>query len=133
MKRHHRLILCGGVSNPTRERIPCLKLDLWGNKPNVFLKLGNITDRVIKRPPAVLLDLLDVATYVYAGDQCVPRGGTGSMDYGDRWRRRLRYVIPVRNPGAWDRPEVKESLAETLGWMTDDEFEFRFPKLKNAK
>lgn len=130
--KHDRLILCGGASAPRGVRAERLNIDLWGRNPNVFLKIHNITDAVMKNPPAVLLDLLDLAAYLYAGDQCVPRGGTRSFDYGDRWDRRLRYVIPLRKPKAWDRAEVKEALAELLGWMTDDQFEFSFPKYEEA-
>ncbi len=130
--KHDRLILCGGASAPRGVRVERLNLDLWGRDPNVFLKIHNITDAVMKNPPAVLLDLLDVAAYVYAGDQCGPRGGTRSFDYGDRWDRRLRYVIPLRKPKTWERAEVKEALAELLGWMTDDQFEFSFPKYERA-
>jgi len=129
--KHERLILCGGASAPRGVRAERLHLDLWGRDPNVFLKIRNITDAVAKNPPPVLLDLLDVAAYLYAGDQCVPRGGTASFDYGDRWDRRLRYVIPLRRPKVWQRARVKEALADVLGWMTDDQFEFRFPQLKN--
>ena len=132
MKRHDRLILCGGASSPTRKRVPQLALGIWGRNPNVFLKIRNITDAVSKNPPPVLLDLLDVAAYLYAGDQAVPRGGTASFDYGDRWDRQLHYVIPVRRPKVWSRPEVKEALSDTLGWMTDDRFEFSFPKYKDS-
>jgi len=130
--KHERLILCGGASAPRGVRAEPLKLDLWGGHPNVFLKIHNITDAVMKNPPAVLLDLLDMATYLYAGDQSVPRGGTRSFDYGDSWSRRLRYVIPLRKFKVWNRPAVKEALAELLAWMTDDEFEFSFPKYEKA-
>ncbi len=129
--KHERLILCGGASAPRGVRTERLRLDLWGRDPNVFLKIRNITDAVAKNPPPVLLDLLDVAAYLYAGDQCVPRGGTASFDYGDRWDRRLRYVIPLRKPKLWERAEVKAALTDVAGWMTDDQFEFRFPQLKN--
>ncbi len=129
--KHDRLILCGGASAPRGVRAERLNLDLWGRNPNVFLKIRNITDAVMKNPPAVLLDLVDVAAYLYAGDQCVPRGGTRSFDYGDSWDRRLRYIIPLRKPKAWDRKEVKETLADVLGWMTDDQFDFSFPHLKD--
>lgn len=132
MKRHDRLILCGGASSPTRAHVQRLGLDLWGKNRNVFLRIRNITDAVVKNPPPVLADILDVAAYLDAGDQAVPRGGTRSFDYGDRWDRRLRYVIPVRRPKLWSRPEVKEALGETLGWMTGDEFEFSFPKYGEA-
>ena len=133
MKRHDRLILCGGVPGRRGIRAQRLRLDIWGRDPNVFLKIRNITDAMSRNPPPVLLDLLDVAAYLYAGDQAVPRGGTRSFDYGGRWDRRLRYVIPVRRPEVWDRADVKGALADTLGSMTDDRFEFWFPKYENPK
>ena len=131
--KHDRLILCGGASAPRGVRAERLHLaiDFEGRPGNVFLKIKNITEALNRNPSPVLLDLLDVAAYVYAGDQCVPRGGTHSFDYGDRWDRRLRYVIPLRKPKIWNRAQVKDALADVLGWMTDDQFEFRFPELKN--
>ena len=129
--KHERLILCGGASAPRGAKTEKLNLDLWGRKPNVFLQIKNITDAVAKNPPPVLLDLVDVAAYLYAGDQCVPRGGTHSFDYGDGWERKLRYVIPLRKPNLWNRVKVKSALIDLLGWMTDDQFDFSFPQLKN--
>src|SRR4029077_18177 len=74
----------------------------------------------------VATDLLEVAAYVYAADQAVTRGGTVVVDYGDSWRRRFRFEIPVRCPDVWNRPEVQEALTSALGFLIDDEYEFGF-------
>jgi hypothetical protein len=48
--------------------------------------------------PPLLVDLLEIAAYVYSADQAVPKGGTQSFDYGNSWDRSLRFRIAVRCP-----------------------------------
>jgi hypothetical protein len=45
---------------------------------------------------------------------------------GRDWRRRFRFVIPIRDPALWSRPEVVEALADALNFMSEDEFHFEF-------
>ncbi len=50
-----------------------------------------------------------------------------TFDYGDDWRRKLRFDIPVRRPDMWRRPDVRAALAECLCDLMDDQtFEFGF-------
>jgi len=71
--------------------------------------------------PNILADLLEVATYVYAADRLVVRGGQTAPHLGANWRRNLRFVIPVREAERWSAPEVKESLEHLLGFMSDEQ------------
>jgi hypothetical protein len=83
--------------------------------------------------PEVATDLLEVAAYVYAADQVVTRGGTREFEYGDRWRRHFRFVIPVRRPDVWQRPEVAGPLADTLSFLADEAYEFVFVRHTNPR
>ena len=56
--------------------------------------------------PDVLADLLEVASYIYAADSAIPRGGKTDAQMGARWRRKFRFVIPVRQPDLWSSNPV---------------------------
>jgi 7-cyano-7-deazaguanine synthase in queuosine biosynthesis len=81
--------------------------------------------------PPVLTDLVEVASYVYCADQALTRGGNGVVAFGERWRRRLSLHIPVRVPEVWSSAAVLSALRDTLGFLSDDEYEFHFSKHKN--
>jgi hypothetical protein len=71
-----------------------------------------------------MLDLLEVATYVYAADQAAARGRP--EDLGSAWRREMRFRIPVRDLGRWSAPELVGPLTETLGFLSEDDYHFEF-------
>ena len=82
--------------------------------------LGNVPD--------LLIDLLEVAAYIYCADQRLGRGSDKLTNFGENWRRSLHFSIPVRHPEAWQDADVQELLAETLGFLSDDSYEFDFLK-----
>ena len=45
---------------------------------------------------------------------------------GENWRRHFRFVIPVRDCKTWARPDVVGGLVDTLGFLSEDAYEFRF-------
>jgi hypothetical protein len=45
---------------------------------------------------------------------------------GADWRRRLRFVVPVRCRNTWELPEITGALIETLGFLSDDHYAFEF-------
>lgn len=129
-----RVILCGGLPSPASARgRQSLALDLRQPNANVTLKVQDISGRMAANPPPVLLDLLEVAAYVYSADQAVTRGGPTSQDFGAAWRRRLEFHIPVRQPDLWSSKPVRSALSETLGFLSDDEYEFNFRKLRKEQ
>lgn len=77
-------------------------------------------------------DLLEIATYVYCADQIVTRGGAGVDNLGANWRRIFYFRIPVRELDLWRSDEVREFLRETLGFLTDDHYEFDFRGITRA-
>src|SRR6266849_7150659 len=100
---NERLILCGSVGNgslPFKDE-RSLRLRMWGPHANVHLTIQDVREAMLKQVPAVFLDLIDIATYVYCADQAVTRGGDGVSNFGENWRRNLFFRIPVRKPNFW--------------------------------
>ncbi|MEM9625340.1 MAG: hypothetical protein AAGA21_03845 [Pseudomonadota bacterium] len=131
MSRSRHLILCGGASvKDAGENI--VRLQLNGPGANVTLLLQDISRRLVVNIPDVLIDLLEIAAYVYAADTAVSRGGLVSRQMGADWRRSLDFVIPVRCPEVWDQECLSELLSGTLSDLSEDDFRFRFERLQRA-
>lgn len=84
-----------------------------------------------KNVPDAFQDLLEIATYVYSADQAIKREDDVDS-FGNNWCRDLHFLIPVRNSGFWNGPEIQQALRSTLGFVSDDEYHFEFCKLKDA-
>ncbi len=128
-----RYILCGNASakgiseDPARD----LRLRLSGKdgKGNITLRIEDVHRKMFQQVPSLFNDLLEVATYVYSADQVIRRGADDVDSFGDGWRRDLHFVVPVRNPDFWNSPQVQEALCSTLGFLSDDQYQFDFVKL----
>ena len=87
----------------------------------------------IQTPATVLLagidgragDLVRIASYVYAADQSVSRGGEADV-YGDGWRRHFVVYIPVADLEFWTQEPVSQALSDTLGFVSGDVWNFQF-------
>ncbi|MCL6508733.1 MAG: 7-cyano-7-deazaguanine synthase, partial [Bryobacteraceae bacterium] len=127
-----RVVLCGGLTaaggGPKKGAVP---LHLWGKHANVTLKISDISKAMAANIPPVLIDLLEIATYVYCADQATTRGAGNAKNYGAKWRRRFQFHIPVREPDLWSSAPVATALRDTLGFLSDDEYAFAFKKLKS--
>jgi hypothetical protein len=128
---NERAILCGTASDgylPLQDPRP-LRLRMWGRYRNVHLTIQDVSRAMMKPLPAVFLDLIEIATYVYCGDQVVRRGGDGVLDFGENWRRNLFFRIPVRKPAFWKNSSVLDQLVSTLSFLSEDEYHFDFEPL----
>jgi hypothetical protein len=128
---NERAILCGTASDgslPFRDPRP-LRLRMWGRNRNVHLTIQDVSRAMMKALPPVFLDLIDIATYVYCGDQAVRRGGDGVLDFGENWRRNLFFRIPVRKPAFWKKVSVLDQLVPALSFLSEDEYHFDFETL----
>jgi len=116
-------ILCGGLAGPTDAVV---RLD---RRPggNLYLDENQLLGPLMAPPTAALRDLLDIAAYVYAGDQAVERGGQRTRDGDHGWRRALHFRIPVRCPDLW--AARADELADLLGFLSDDDYQFTFAPL----
>lgn len=108
-----------------------LVMDVQGEAKNVNLRIDYITRRMMGNVPDLLIDLLEVAAYVYCADQRLSRGGSTLPGYGADWRRSLHFVIAVRCPEVWQSSEIQETLSETLGFLSDDRFSFEFQRAED--
>lgn len=93
-------VLCGGVPNERRHDETVLLLDVdapVASPGRVNFNIGQITRPMVADIPDRLVDLLEIAAYVYAADQFVGRGGRSMLAMGAAWRRDFRFTIPVRD------------------------------------
>lgn len=128
---NERAILCGSVTDgslPIEDSRP-LRLRMWGPHRNVRLTILDVRKAMMKAIPPAFLDLIDIATYVYCADQAVKRGGDGFLAFGENWRRKLFFRIPVRNPALWKTASVLDHLVATLSFLSEDEYQFEFERL----
>ena len=128
---NERAILCGDVpagSLPFGGDTP-LQLHLWGRAENVKLQINDIRSHLLQDIPTQFHDLVEIATYVYVADQAITRGGDGVDVFGENWRRKLFFRIPVRNPDLWNREDVRVQLIDMLSFLSEDEHFFQFTKL----
>ncbi len=128
------LFLCGGAPEPKRTKADrkLHSLALHGRGRNVTLKLSNISRPLAVGIPPRVLDLLEIAGYVYAADQLVSRGGRVGHGVGKDWHRVMHLEIPVRLPGFWKRPKVSALIHRTLSFLAGEEWKISFEKLRNA-
>ncbi len=129
MKRP-RLVLCGGAprthgddASGRRE----LVLDTRGTSPNVNVKLEDVARVLVTDLTPRLIDLLEIAAYVYAADASVTRDGAWEDEGStEPWSRDFRFIVAVRDPEFWSQPVVRDALASALRFLSDDTVEFEF-------
>jgi len=92
----------------------------------VRLDVRAISEKMVQDIPAVMRDLLEIATYVYVADQVVCRGGEKEFEYAEKWHRVFIMKIPVREYDTWSHEEVREQLEQTLGFVSGDSYTFQF-------
>lgn len=121
-------VLCNGAEKPSAPEGKIFDLDYRpderGGKvklglPGFHKKAGYLPERV--------LDLLEIAAYVFCADRSVSRGRKDLVEYHS-WSRSFRLVVRVRDFDFWTRPEVKTVLNECLSFTAGDRewlFEFQ--------
>jgi hypothetical protein len=108
-------VVCGCAPAPRRVKSKCVtRLNLNGNDVNIDLEIIDISRRLSADVPDVVIDLVEIATYVYCADQLIPRGGDGVINAGAKWRRHFSFHIPVRLLGLWSSPAVTDALQRVL-------------------
>jgi hypothetical protein len=127
----HKLVLCNGADAPRgkhRARAgKLLKLSYLEGaiSPNVHLGLPDFVRDVYHLPDRIL-DLLELAAYVFAADRLTDRGSIDAVEF-HRWGRSFRFMVRVRDHKFWSSPRVSKSLSDALRFMTGDEaYEFTF-------
>jgi hypothetical protein len=93
MLSNEHLVVCGGATAHERGGTARLDLNLHGPSANVRLEIEDISRRLLANISDVHADLLEIASYIYAADSAIPRGGKTDSQLGARWRRKLGFVI----------------------------------------
>ncbi|WP_288901517.1 7-cyano-7-deazaguanine synthase [uncultured Sneathiella sp.] len=108
-----------------------LRFEIDGQLKGVSLKIASLTKSLVSALPAHVIDLIEIASFVYAIDASISRGGLRDQGMGTKWHRRFLVTIPVRDLSLWDRLEVKQELEETLLFLSGDRFDFTFTRLED--
>jgi 7-cyano-7-deazaguanine synthase in queuosine biosynthesis len=119
--------ICGGANAPdlaSADQI--LRMDVAGPDRNVNLRLTDANRALVSDLPDLLIDLLELAAYVYCADQRASRGTEKLSMAGEAWRRKLRFVVPVRCRDIWESAAVREQLEAMLGYLSDDVYLLEF-------
>jgi len=124
-------ILCNGAQLPTQDGSnfhDVISLDYrHDTTPTHALRLSlpDFVRNVLYLPERVL-DLLEIASYVFSADRLVSRGRKDLLEYHS-WGRDLDFYIRVRDSDFWNSEEVKGILARLLRFLTGDKsYKFNF-------
>lgn len=119
------LVLCNGAQIPELrdDSMHTSSLDYRHADDSVKLSFPGFSGDVFHLPDRIL-DLLEIAGYVYCADRLTSRGDKDQIDYRG-WSRTFHYAIRVRDFEFWD--SVKRSLSEALCFMSgDNDYRFTF-------
>jgi hypothetical protein len=130
MRTNEHLVLCSGASAKPRGHEKLLALNLHVGSANVRLEIEDISRRLLANLSNVHADLLEIASYIYAADSAISRGDKTDSHLGAMWRRKFRFVIPVRQPKLWSSDPITAALVETISFLSDDDYEFEFHQLE---
>lgn len=125
------VVLCNGArdSQETSSResktFKLTYLNRGLDSANVSIGLDRFVQNVFHLSDRVL-DLVELAAYVYCADRLVSRGATNLVEYHS-WARSFHFIVRVRDYDFWKQTSVSNSLANALKFMTGDrEFRFEF-------
>ena len=109
--------------------INLLNRDIKDINPNITVGLDKFVLNPENLPPRIL-DLLQIAAYVFCADRLINRGKRTSIN-NDAWARSFNFHIPVLDIDFWSDKKVSMKLGETLKFMTGDrQYQFSFKKAK---
>jgi 7-cyano-7-deazaguanine synthase in queuosine biosynthesis len=132
-----RLFLCSGVKLPSgdhpAEDREVVELDSIGHNPTVNIQLEDVAEVFLRNVPPRLVDLLEIASYVYAADCATRRGQDWAEASVEAWGRDFHFIVPVRDMTFWSREDVKEALQSLLHFLSDDAFAFTFRPLESDR
>ena len=117
-----RTVLCNGADLPRQwtqsEPLVLEYQESTGSSPNVKLALPDFVRDVFHLPDRIL-DLLEIASYIFCADRLTSRGSKDNVEYHS-WSRLFHFAIKVRDCDFWNTHDVKEKLKEALVFMSGD-------------
>ncbi len=113
------IVLANGAKGPkgTHSPLQLHYIDGYGNQI-VRIGLPKFVKNVFHLSPRIL-DLLEIAGYVFAADRLISRGPKDALEY-HAWSRSIQFHIRVRDYDFWSQPYVRAALSQTLEFMTGD-------------
>jgi 7-cyano-7-deazaguanine synthase in queuosine biosynthesis len=129
-----RLFLCNNVtvsdSDPLRTGRKVVELVTQGSARNVNIRLENVTEVFSKQLSPRLIDLIEIAGYIFAADCATSRGiGWTEGKSIESWERDFQFIMAVREPSFWSRDEVQRTLIQVLQFLSNDKYSFEFRQL----
>ena len=130
-----RLFLCSGAKITSSDSLGAgrqrIDLDSIGKKANVHIRFENVAKIFHRHLSPRLIDLLEIASYVYSADCATNRGKAWTDDDStEPWGRDLAFVIPVREPDFWNSSEVRDLIVDVLTFLSNDKYSFTFVRLE---
>ena len=122
------LFLCDDARAPRewRDKWPkTVVLNTTSRQAPLNFTLGDLEETFRGGLQGRALDLIRIATFALAADQSVSRGGNADPRLR-AWHRRLGLVVPVDHPDFWSETNVLKALRACLGFLSDDDWDFRF-------
>ena len=123
-------VICGEICTSrtyTSTEINLINRDYNGVEANVSF----CYEKFVKNPediPERILDLLQIASFVFCADRMASRGAHDSVT-NVGWARTFHFAIPVLDLDFWSSDNVKKHLNDALTFMTGDrKYEFSFVK-----
>lgn len=133
-----RLALCNGITRAdvafSEDEWTVVELNTSGFDPNVHLRIEEVAKAFPRFMTPRLLDLLEIATYVYTMDCATSRGsGWEGRGLQESWSRHFKFVIAVSDVEFWSQADVNADLRRVLQFLSDDSYEFEFRPRLDAK
>jgi 7-cyano-7-deazaguanine synthase in queuosine biosynthesis len=92
-------------------------------RQDVFVGLNSFFRMLPRALPPRVVDLLVIASGVYAIDRMATRASAGRLRDGIR---SFDITFAVQEPGFWSDPKIAEALCDTLRFLTDDDWSLSF-------
>ena len=91
------------------------------------IRFENVAKIFLKHLSPRLVDLLEIAAYVYSADCGTRRGKQWADDDStEPWGRDLSFLVSVRDCDFWSQPQIQRLLSQVLGFLADDKYSFTF-------
>ena len=123
-------VYCGELCASTKcdsETINLLNSDFGELKANIAVGLQQFVEDP-EALPLRIIDLLQLASYVFCADRQANRGERESLS-NTAWSRSFDFFMPVLDYEFWSIPSVSQALADALTFMTGDRsYNFHFSK-----
>jgi len=112
---------CGELYNTrdcTASEINLLHRDIGDITSNITIGYAKFVKDADELPERIL-DLLQIAAYVFCGDRMANRGSRKSVN-NESWARSFEFHIPVLDLDFWANDKAKKALKDALAFMTGD-------------